>query len=411
MPQRGDSYSRHPQGLILLINGGSSSLKLAVSTFSRPPRMIFREAIDFSVSNIGRQRNSTQHGIVHVPRATIGKLTTMIRSALTRHAVKPHAIHAVGHRIVLAGPALDRHQVITPRVRRQLNDLIEFDPQHLPMELALLDACNMLLPDALSIACFDSVFHNTMPTAAKVLPIPWRYFGRGVRRYGFHGLSYASLLRQLRRLDPAASRERVIMAHLGSGCSLAALRGGKTVATTMGFTPLAGVTMGHRTGDIDPGVILYLMKRENISHAGMEAWMNANCGLAGIAGSGDMKLLLSRRDQRARLAVDIFCRRIAGQIGAYAAELDGIDALVFSGGVGEHSHMIRHHITSHLGHLGIRLHASANRRGAEKISPPGTGPTVWCLKTDEELEMGHITVDLLRTGVTHGKKHHTRQTQ
>ena len=201
------------------------------------------------------------------------------------------------------------------------------------------------------------------------------------------------------------------MAHLGSGCSLAALRGGKTVATTMGFTPLAGVTMGHRTGDIDPGVVLYLMKRENISHAGMEAWMNANCGLAGIAGSGDMKVLMSRRDQRARLAVDIFCRRIAGQIGAYAAELNGIDAVVFSGGIGEHSHMIRHHITSHLGHLGIRLHASANRRGAEKISPPGRRPTVWCLKTDEELEMGHITVDLLRTGVTHGKKHHARQTE
>ena len=397
--------------MILLINGGSSNLKLAVSTFSHPPRMIFRESIDFSVSNIGRRRNSTQHGIVHVPRTTIGKLTTMIRSTLTRHLIEPDTIQAIGHRIVLAGPALDRHQVITPRVRRQLNELIEFDPQHLPMELALIDACNAMLPGASAIACFDSVFHNTMPMAAKVLPIPWRYFVQGVRRYGFHGLSYASLLRQLRRLDPAASRGRVIMAHLGSGCSLAALRGGKTVATTMGFTPLAGVTMGHRTGDIDPGVILYLMKRENISHAGMEAWMNANCGLAGIADSGDMKVLLSRRDQRAQLAVDIFCRRIAGQIGAYAAELNGIDAVVFSGGIGEHSHMIRRHITSHLGHLGIRVHTAANRGGAEQISPPGTRPTVWCLKTDEELEMGHITVELLQAGVTYGKQHNTHQTE
>ncbi|MGC8559325.1 MAG: acetate/propionate family kinase [Phycisphaerae bacterium] len=409
MPQRVDSHSRHPPGLILLINGGSSSLKLAVSTFSNPPRMIFRESIAFSDSNIGRRRNSTQHGIVHIPRTTTRQLTTMIHSALMRHHIEPGAIQAVGHRIVLAGPALDRHQIITPRVRRQLNDLIEFDPQHLPMELALLDACNTLLPDAAPVACFDSVFHNTMPTAAKVLPIPWRYFARGVRRYGFHGLSYASLLRQLRKLDAAASRGRVIMAHLGSGCSLAAVRGGKSVATTMGFTPLAGVTMGHRTGDIDPGVMLYLMKRENISHAGMEAWMDGNCGLAGIAGSGDMKVLLSRRNERARLAVEIFCRRIAGQIGSYAAELDGIDAVVFSGGIGEHSSAIRRHITGQLRHLGIQLHATANRNGAEKISRPGKRPAVWCLKTDEELEMGHIIVELLQAGVTHVEETDTHQ--
>ncbi len=395
MPQRVDPHRHPPKGLILLINGGSSSLKAAIATFSQPPRIIHRQTIELSSADVTHLQRTTKYGIPHLPRREKKRLQTGIIRLLHDVGSEKQSIRAVGHRIVLAGPKLDRHQMITARVRRQLGDMVEFDTQHLPMELTLVDVCADLFPEAPQIACFDSVFHQPMPMASRVLPIPWPYFLHGVRRYGFHGLSYASLLRQLREWDAKAARGRVIMAHLGSGCSVAAVRGGKSVATTMGFTPLAGVTMGHRTGDIDPGVILFLMKSEKLSVDEMEAWMNVHCGLAGIAGSGDMKTLLARRDPRAKLAVELFCRRIAAQIAAYTVEIGGLDALVFSGGIGEHASVIRRDIVGRLRHFGLQLDAGANRRNELRISRRGIKPTAWCLHTDEEQEMGRITVDLL----------------
>lgn len=344
---------------------------------------------------VHRSANSAA-GIVRTSRDTADCFTHWLASVIAESQISHKQIAAVAHRIVLAGPQISRHQLFTANTRRQLAELIEFDPQHLPLELAIVDGCRKAFPRIHQAACFDSVFHRTMPLTSSVLPIPWDYYQRGVQRYGYHGLSYASLVRQIHSVDSHAAHGRIIVAHLGSGCSLAAIKNGRSVATTMAFTPLAGVVMGGRTGDIDPGLILYIMKRENLAPSDMERWLADNSGLAGIAGCGDMQTLLRRKDVRAKLAVDIFCRSIAHYIGAYASELGGIDAVVFSGGIGEKAPEIRRRIIGRLAFLGLAIDPVANRANRQRISPTGNRVRIWRLTTNEELEMALITKNLLK---------------
>ena len=250
------------------------------------------------------------------------------------------------------------------------------------------------------VACFDTVFHRDLPRIAQIFSIPRRYTDAGVRRLGFHGLSYTYLIQELRRIDAAAADGRIIMAHLGSGASLAAVHHGRPMDTSMAFTPTAGVMMGTRPGDFDPGLLVHIMRSEGLSLDQADQLLTRDCGLAGVSGSSsDMRELLSRRasDAKAAEAVDLFCYLIKKYIGAYAAALGGLDTLVFSGGIGEHSPESRAGICQGLEFLGIDIDPQLNSTGADVISPPGSRVTVRTIRTDEELMVADIVSDLIRT--------------
>ena len=294
---------------------------------------------------------------------------------------------AVGHRVV-HGVAHDAHVRVTDEVLAGLRDSVSFAPEHLPQEIALMEAFRERYPTVPQVACFDTVFHHTLPPSAYTLPIPSRFSAKGFRRYGFHGLSYEYLAEQLRALPGDPSQGRVILAHLGNGASMAALRGGKSVDTSMGFTPLGGLPMGTRTGDLDPGVVLAIMQAEGFSPQEMSRVLNHESGLLGISETSPHMLDLLERegeDPRAHLAIDVFCAEAKKQIGAYAAVLGGLDTLVFSGGMGEQSAPIRARICDGLSFLGVTIDEHANDVHASVISLPDSTVTVRVIPTNEEL--------------------------
>ena len=282
------------------------------------------------------------------------------------------ALSAVGHRIVHGGPKYWEPQRITPRMIKELRQLSSFDPEHLPEEILLAEEFQRRFPAVTQIACFDTAFHHDLPRVARMLAIPRRYEAQGVRRYGFHGLSYSYLIQELERVAGAeAARGRVILAHLGSGASIAAVRDRKSVDTSMAFTPAAGIVMSTRAGDMDPGLPLYLARTEKMTAARFDQMVNHESGLLGISEtSPDMRELLAREaaDIRAAEAVAIFCYQAKKWIGAYAAALGGLDTLVFAGGIGENSPLVRARICEGLGFLGLELDEARNAQAAALIS-------------------------------------------
>jgi acetate kinase len=277
---------------------------------------------------------------------------------------------------------------VTSRLLAQLRRITPYAPEHLPREIGLIDAIRRRHPTLPQVACFDTAFHRTMPRVAKVLPIPRRYGAKGVERYGFHGLSYAYLMEELGRLDPEATKGRVILAHLGNGASLAAIRDGKSVDTSMGFTPTGGLVMGTRTGDLDPGLVYYLARTEGMTPARFQKMVNQQSGLRGVsATSADVRDLLAReaRDERAAEAVALFCYQTKKWIGSYAAALGGLDTLVFAGGIGEHAPTVRKRICHGLEFLGIHLNNRRNAKNAPLISTDAGRVKVRVIRTDEEL--------------------------
>ncbi|HEX4149355.1 MAG TPA: acetate/propionate family kinase, partial [Pirellulales bacterium] len=303
-------------------------------------------------------------------------------------------VSAVGHRIVHGGQHYSQPEQITPPMVAELKRLVPIDPTHLPGEIALIEAFERHLPDVPQVACFDTAFHRELPRVAWLLPIPRRYADQGVRRYGFHGLSFTYLLAELGRLDPAAAAGRVVLAHLGAGASMAAVRGGQPIDTTMSFTPAAGLVMGTRAGDIDAGVLTYLMRSEGLDADQLDRLVNYQSGLLGLSEtSSDMRDLLQRRpsDRRAADAVAAFCYQARKWVGALAAALGGLDALVFSGGIGENAPPVRAEICQGLEHLGIRLDAGRNDR-AEPVISAGSACRVRLIRTNEEA----VIVDQVR---------------
>jgi acetate kinase len=288
------------------------------------------------------------------------------------------------------------------RLLVELRRLTPYAPDHLPIELQLLEALRRRHPALPQVVCFDTAFHRTMPPVARALPLPRRYTRAGVQRYGFHGLSYQFLTEELGRLrDPAVRRGRVIMLHLGNGASLAAVRDGRSVDTSMGFTPAAGLVMGTRSGDLDPGLVAFLARERGVSPAAFDRMVNHDSGHVGVSGtSSDMRDLLARspRDPRAALAVELFCYQARKWIGAYAAVLGGVDTVVFAGGIGENAPAVRARICAGLGFLGVRIDAGRNRRNAPVISRSGAGATVRVIPTDEELMIARSVRRLLRPG-------------
>jgi acetate kinase len=391
---------------VLAINGGSSSIRFAIYEAGAA----MRPRLSGKIDRIGL---SGTRLIVRDPagappvarRLAAADHRTAVTSLLDWLDAQPAfaSVAAAGHRVV-HGMKHAQPERITPRLLAELRRITPYAPEHLPREIALIDAVRRRHPRLPQVACFDTAFHRDMPRVARLLPIPRRYLARGVERYGFHGLSYAYLMEELGRVDPAASRGRVILAHLGNGASLAAVRKGKSVDTSMGFTPAAGLVMSTRTGDLDPGLVSYMARAEGMTAARFEHMVNHQSGLLGVsATSPDVRDLLARerKDVRAKEAVDLFCYQVKKWIGAFTAALGGLDTLVFSAGIGENAPLVRKRICDRLDVLGIELDTTRNAKNAPLISRDTGRVTVRVIPTDEELMIGRSVVRVLRLG-SHG---------
>lgn len=316
------------------------------------------------------------------------------------------SVVAMGHRLV---HGMGRREPIrvTPGIVQELRAATPFAPEHLPREILLIEELLDRHPDLPQVACFDTAFHRDLPEVASMLPIPRRYHAKGVRRYGFHGLSYAFLLEELARVAGAdAARGRIVFAHLGNGASLSAVRAGTCVDTSMGFTPASGLVMSTRPGDLDPGVMSYLAGTEGMSPRRFDAMVNHESGLLGISEtSSDMRDLLQREadDERAAQAVALFCYQAKKWVGAFAAVLGGLDTLVFSGGIGEHSAPIRARICEGLSFLGIELDDARNSADAPVISVDSSRVAVRVIATDEELMIARSVCRTLGLDAQHGR--------
>jgi acetate kinase len=348
--------SAETSDLILVLNSGSSSLKFGVYCRGASDEQAL---LSGSADGIGRS-NGTLHiraadGTTLVQRESIHESQSHALKVLS--AVIPQHIHstpvAVGHRVVHGGPHLRSHQLITSQVLDQLRSATHFAPLHIPQALTLIASAQSIFPSAAQFACFDDAFHHTIPEVASHFALPQRYFDAGIQRYGFHGISYESLVHHFGVTLP----ERSIFAHLGNGASLCALRNGMSIDTTMGLTPTGGIPMGTRSGDLDPGIFLYLLRNEKLDADKLEDLFNHQSGLSGLSsGESDVKMLEERArsdDPKARLALNAFAVAVRKTIGAYMALLGGVDLLAFTGGIGEHSDYIRAKATEGLELLGL----------------------------------------------------------
>jgi acetate kinase len=392
---------------VLTINGGSSSIRFAVFEASQLPRRLLQGKME--------RMGSADAGLT-VDHAD-GDAPTRINIDIKEHGtaggfliewLQSHPLFktlaGVGHRIV-HGMQHTQPERVTARLLDELKGIMPFDPEHLPGEIELIEAVRERRPELAQVACFDTAFHRSMPLMATQLPIPRRYFARGVQRYGFHGLSYTFLMQELGRLgDPAALQGRVILAHLGSGASLAAVRNGKCIDTSMGFTPTAGLVMGTRTGDLDPGLMSYLAMTEAMTANRFQTMVNHESGLLGMSEtSADVRDLLEREksDPRAAEALDLFCYQAKKWIGSFAAALGGLDTLVFAGGIGENCAPVRKRICDGLHFLRIDIDDKANSDHAPRISTGAEASvTVRVIRTDEEAVIAASTIRLLELAPT-----------
>lgn len=356
--------------IVLALNGGSSSLKLAL----------------FRFDDSGEQC---------LLRKTIA-CTDCASAALAAFDALNETPDVVGHRIVHGGAKYTGPVVIDDGVRASFAELVDFAPLHLPAEIALIDAASSRYPHARQVACFDTSFHRTMPEVAERFALPRRFFDQGVRRYGFHGLSYEHVVESI----GAKELGRAVIAHLGNGASMAAVKDGRSIDTTMGMTPAGGIVMGTRPGDLDPGVIVHLQQRYGYDAGAIERIMNRESGLLGVSGrTSDMRELLERRakgDVAAAMAVAMFVYAARKAIGALAAALGGLDTLVFTGGIGEHAAEVRAEIAEGLGFLGVEIDADRNSRNDAVISPDGARCAVRVVRADEETVVARAAGRLVR---------------
>jgi acetate kinase len=393
---------------ILTINGGSSSIKFALFDTQSTLRRILTGQIEriglpqaaFVVKGVSQADNFTRPITAPNHTTAVGILMDWIEERIRRGE-----LIAVGHRVVHGGAKYSEPQRITTEMVAELHQLEPFDPEHLPEEILLTEAFHRRFPGLVQVACFDTAFHHNLPRIAQILPVPRRYEAQGVRRYGFHGLSYAFLMEELARLaGPQAANGRVILAHLGNGASLAAVYEGKSVDTSMGFTPTGGVVMSSRSGDLDPGLVWYLTRTEKITAKKFNEMVNFQSGLLGISEtSSDMQALLKleNEDVRAAEAVAVFCYQVKKWIGAFAAALGGLDTLVFAGGIGENAPAVRTRICARLGFLGIELEEKQNAANAAVISTQASQVAVRVMHTDEEWMIAKTVSRVL--GLTVGK--------
>ncbi len=305
---------------------------------------------------------------------------------------------AAGHRFVHGGPRYREPQRVNPEFLSEMEQLVPLDPDHMPAAIQGIQFIAEKFPELPQVACFDTAFHSTVPKVARMYALPRRFYDEGILRYGFHGLSYEYVMSELRALEEKSASGRVIIAHLGSGASIVAVKEGKSIDTSMGFTPLEGLVMATRSGDVDPGAILYLLEQKKLAAKEMSTLLNKKSGLLGVSGtSGDMRELLRKIDQdpRAGEAVELFSYRVKKYIGAYTAVLGGLEVLVFTGGIGEHAPAVRKRICGGLEFLGIRMDVSRNDANAPVISSSESRVTVRVIETNEDLMIArHVVASL-----------------
>ncbi|AEI99943.1 Acetate kinase [Nitrosomonas sp. Is79A3] len=386
---------------ILTINGGSSSIKFALYQIGEPLVRMLHGKIDriglpdtsLEFNDPIRNQQGISSFVASDPQSAANSLIVWLEG---RHGFA--SVRAVGHRVV-HGMKHTEPVISTQELLDELHRIVPYDPEHLPREIELIEAFHQRHPKLPQVACFDTAFHHTMPRVAKLLSIPRRYDAQGVQRYGFHGLSYAYLMQELERLaGTQAANGRVILAHLGNGASLAAVRDGRSMDTTMSFTPAAGLMMSNRSGDIDPGLVSFLARSEQMTAEQFDRMINRESGLLGISEtSSDMRDLLAREaeDVRAAEAVALFCYQTKKGIGAYAAVLGGLDTLVFAGGIGENAAPVRSRICAGLGFLGIELDELRNADHAQVISTDTSRVAVRVIRTNEELMIARLVCHVL----------------
>ena len=387
---------------ILTINGGSSSIKFAIYQRGEPLERGLHGRVDrigLSGTNLTFSAPNEDKNDSLELAATDHKSAASILIDWLEEQTGLESVQAIGHRVV-HGMQHTAPELVTPELLDELRRLSPIDPDHLPREIELIEAFRQRYPKLPQVACFDTAFHSTMPRVAKLLPIPRRYEAKGIQRYGFHGLSYAYLMEELARLgDPAATKGRVILAHLGNGASMAAILDGKSIDTSMAFTPTAGLVMSTRSGDLDPGLVSYLARTEKMTAPQFNRMVNHESGLLGISEtSSDMRDLLDHEmeDIRAAEAVAVFCYQAKKRIGAYAAALGGLDALVFAGGIGENVPVVRARICGELNFLGIELSPQRNAENETLISPDGARVSVHVMRTDEEFMIAKSVIRVLQ---------------
>jgi acetate kinase len=387
---------------ILTINAGSSSLKAALYDMDRAERLMLAVRVDRIGQSGSQMRIVDDDGVTLLDR-TVGldDHETAARGFLEwLEFHRPEAApNAVGHRLVHGGRAHRAPHVLTADVLTDLQELVPIDPDHLPQALAVIQVTTEKYPTIPQVACFDTAFHRSMSRVAQMYPLPPALAEAGVIRYGFHGLSCEFIVQALQAIDASAAQGRIIIAHLGNGASLTAVREGVSVDTTMGFTPTGGIMMGTRSGDLDPGVLVHLLEARGTSPAALNRLVNHEAGLLGVSGlSADMRDLLGKEandDPRAVDAIALFCYLARKSVGALTAVLGGLDTLIFTAGIGEHAAPVRERICHDLKFLGLELDAERNDRHAPIISRDGSRVVVRVMQTDEDLMIARHVRHLL----------------
>jgi acetate kinase len=375
---------------LLVLNAGSSSLKFSVFADADPPQLMLRGRFEGLLSH--------PHFTARTPRAALGEREWPAGTRLGHHGaleflltwsrsgvMAGHDIAAVGHRIVHGGPRFTGPALVDGDTVAALEALVPFAPTDQPHNLAAIAAVTHVAPELPQVASFDTAFHRTQPHVAQAFALPRRYAAAGIRRYGFHGLSCEYVASALTAIDRTAATGRTVIAHLGSSATMCAIRGGRSIATTMGFSTLDGLVMGTRCGAIDPGVVLYLIERHGMDAASLRQLLYERSGLLGVSGlCSDMRTLQALADPRAAEAVDLFVYRIGRELGSLAAALDGLDALVFTGGIGENATALRARVCDAARWLGLDLDSDANAKAGPRISRAGSRVSAWVIPSDEE---------------------------
>ena len=379
------------QRRILTMNRGSATLKSALYEAGNRDELLLSMTVDQAGVSGGRLKIGDPSGTTlldsPVDCGDSNAALEVMFAWLGEHGFLSR-LAAAGHRLVQGGPRYKDPQRITPEFLSEIEQLVPLDPDHMPAAIRGIQFVAGKFPELPQVACFDTAFHCSLPKVARMYALPRRLYDQGIFRYGFHGLSYEYIMRELHALEGKLANGRVIIAHLGSGASMVAVKEGKSIDTSMGFTPLEGLVMATRSGDVDPGALLYLLEHKKMSAKEMNTLVNKESGLLGVSGtSGDMRVLLEkmREDARAGEALDLFCYRAKKYIGAYAAVLGGLDMLVFAGGIGEHAPVVRKRICDGLDFLGIRLDDPSNEANAALISLPESRVKVRVIKTNEDL--------------------------
>ena len=390
--------------LILVLNAGSSSIKFSAFAVGSPMRLVARGQIE-GLYNAARFKAVDAEGQqlgsrTWEPSSSFGHEEALAFLAEELRSLgDSHELAAVGHRVVHGGIDFREPVRLTAETVQALAKLSPLAPLHQPHNLKPIEILLASRPKLPQVACFDTAFHRGQPEVAQAYALPAAVTDRGVRRYGFHGLSYEYIASVLAEHDPQAAKGRCVVAHLGNGSSMCAMQAGRSVASTMGFTAVDGLPMGTRSGNLDPGVVLYLMDELKMDARAIERLLYKESGLLGVSGvSSDMRTLLESKEPRAAFAVDLFVHRIGRELGSLAAALQGLDAVVFTAGIGEHAAVIRERVCREAAWLGIELDSSANLQGGPRISTPGSRVAAWVVPTNEELMIAQHTQAVLGAG-------------